>query len=81
MSVGMTVDIGLTVEKAGLVIGLALGLVVLKASLLSGLGLAASSLAGRRGVVEAVAEMRRVLDEGAAGLRAERLPGPFLWYF
>ncbi len=41
MSVGMSVDIGLTASKAGLVIGLAVGLIVLKATLLSGLGLVA----------------------------------------
>ena len=39
MSVGMSVDFGLTVAKAGLVIGFAVGLVVLKAVILSGLGL------------------------------------------
>ncbi|HEX9769002.1 MAG TPA: cation:proton antiporter [Kiloniellales bacterium] len=39
MSVGMSVDFGLTVAKAGLVIGFAVGLIVLKAVILSGLGL------------------------------------------
>jgi CPA2 family monovalent cation:H+ antiporter-2 len=39
MSVGMSVDFLLTVQKAGLVIGLALGLLVLKAVILCGLGL------------------------------------------
>jgi len=39
MSVGMSVDLGLTATKAGLVIGLAVGLIVLKAIILSGLGL------------------------------------------
>ncbi len=41
MSVGMSVDFGLTASKAGLVIGLAAGLIVLKAALLAGLGLIA----------------------------------------
>ncbi len=41
MSVGMTLDVGLTFEKLGLVIVLAVGLVLLKAVLLAGLGLAA----------------------------------------
>lgn len=44
MSVGMSVDIGLTVAKAGLVLGLAVGLLLLKAAILCGLGL----LAGMR---------------------------------
>ncbi len=39
MSVGMSVDFGLTASKAGLVIGLAAGLIVLKAAILSGLAL------------------------------------------
>jgi CPA2 family monovalent cation:H+ antiporter-2 len=39
MSVGMSVDLGLTVAKAGLVIGLVVGLIVLKAVILAGLGL------------------------------------------
>jgi K+:H+ antiporter len=39
MSVGMSVDFGLTVAKAHVVIGLAVGLLVLKAAILSGLGL------------------------------------------
>lgn len=41
MSVGMSVDLGFTVTKAGLVIGLAVGLIVLKAAILLGLGLVA----------------------------------------
>jgi CPA2 family monovalent cation:H+ antiporter-2 len=41
MSVGMSVDLGMTATKAGLVIGLAVGLIVLKAAILSGLGLIA----------------------------------------
>lgn len=40
MSVGMSVDVGLTVAKAGLVIGLAVGLLVLKAAILCALGMA-----------------------------------------
>jgi K+:H+ antiporter len=39
MSVGMTVDFGLTFANAGLVIGLVIGLPLLKAAILSGLGL------------------------------------------
>jgi len=39
MSVGMSVDLGLTVSKAGLVIGLAVGLLVAKAVILCGLSL------------------------------------------
>ncbi len=39
MSVGMSVDFGLTVAKAHVVLGLAAGLLVLKAAILSGLGL------------------------------------------
>ncbi len=39
MSVGMSVDFGLTVAKAHVVLGLAVGLLVLKAVILSGLGL------------------------------------------
>jgi CPA2 family monovalent cation:H+ antiporter-2 len=42
MSVGMSVDLGLTIDKALLVVGLAVGLIVVKAAILSGLGLAAS---------------------------------------
>jgi CPA2 family monovalent cation:H+ antiporter-2 len=42
MSVGMSVDLGLTIDRALLVVGLAVGLIVVKAAILSGLGLAAS---------------------------------------
>ncbi len=41
MSVGMSVDLGLTVDRALLVVSLAVGLIVVKAAILSGLGLAA----------------------------------------
>ena len=41
MSVGMSVDLGLTVDRALLVIGLAVGLIVVKAAILAGLGLIA----------------------------------------
>jgi hypothetical protein len=52
---------------------------LLAAGRLAGVGLAEASVVLQRRTVEEVAELRRGL--AAENDRAERLPGPFLWYF
>jgi hypothetical protein len=48
---------------------------------IAGFGLAEHSLVSRRRTAETIRALRDVLTAATDELRAEQLPGPFLWYF